>query len=103
MEKALIAAMVSLVAFAGCISDANEPIDSETLAEFANPIVHDHDHDDPFLHDISNNMELVGYHPIREGDINTISEMDLAGGHAFVAEMGYGFHIFDVSEPTEPF
>ncbi len=108
MQKALVALMMSVVALSGCVSDADDtPTDPGELyagfpADFVNPLVHDHDHEDAVLHDVANNIEMTGYNPIREGAINTISEIDMAGGFAYVAEMGFGFHIFDLADPENP-
>ncbi|MGB0652245.1 MAG: LVIVD repeat-containing protein [Thermoplasmatota archaeon] len=97
-----------LVGLAGCLSD--DPVDeaaqgaNDALAPWIDPIILGHDHADPMAHDLANNMELVGFHPLGDdaSPWRSISEIDVAGDHAFVGLMGYGFAIVDLTDPTQP-
>ncbi len=112
--------MLALTAIAGCITDEeNEkpglgddlPLDSDELPldaarPYINPVIlaeEGHDHEAPDQHDISNYMELVGFHPLGDdGPPGAISEIDVAGGYAFLGIMGYGFQVVDITNKTAP-
>jgi hypothetical protein len=74
-----------------------------TLAPFVNPIDLNHDHNDIALHTASNNVELVGFNPIKpDGPGATLGEIDVAGHYAFVAYFDHGFLIIDLSNVSSP-
>ncbi len=102
-----IVPILLLTAFAGCaappgpVDDVVE--DAEEVVEWINPNIIGHDHGDPVAHDIANNITLVGHHPLgNDGPPGGISEIDVAGDHAFLGVMDYGFMIVDISDPSAP-
>ncbi len=63
----------------------------------------EHDHADPTVHDLANNVNLVGFHPLGpDGPPGSVSEIDVAGDYAFLGIMGHGFMIVDISDPSVP-
>ncbi len=98
--------MLLVVTLAGCadVPDSNEAVDEvEDVVEWINPVILEHDHGDPTAHDLANNVTLVGHHPLgSDGPPGGISEIDVAGDHAYLGVMGHGFMILDISDPTDP-
>jgi hypothetical protein len=97
-------AALALVPLAGCLDGGSDAGDgAPAMVPFVNPIILDHEHDDLLAHAIANNVSLVGHDYLGpNGPAGGIAEIDVAGDHAFVALMGYGFAIVDVSDPTDP-
>ncbi len=103
-----ILSLLLVTAFAGCASEPADTVDEakepvEETFEWLAPIVIGHDHADPLLHDLANNMTLVGFNSLGpDGPPGSISEIDVAGGFAFLGVMGYGFLVVDLADPTSP-
>ncbi len=103
-----VVSMLIVTVFAGCASDAPTPVDDvedtlEEVYDWVAPIILGHDHADPTLHDLANNMTSVGFNPLgADGPPGSISEIDVAGGYAFVGVMGFGFQVVDIRDPTDP-
>lgn len=107
--RALLAFLLITTAVAGCLDDrpmaAQDP-EAEARSLYVDPVqfIDDgHDHGDPLTHDVANNITQVGFHPLGDGGPpGSVSEIDVAGDHAFVGVMGHGFMIVDIEDPTDP-
>ncbi len=113
LRAAAVLALLATMAFAGCISSGGddatvappatlEEILSRTMEPFANPIDLEHDHGDLSLHNLSNNVDLVGHVDFGLEPTVTLGEVDIASDYAYVAVFGHGFAIVDVSDPADP-
>ncbi len=100
--------LLVMTALAGCATDGSTGVDDvdgaiEETFEWLSPFVLGHDHSNRTLHNTSNNMTLVGHHALGDnGPPGSISEIDVAGGYAFLGIMGYGFQVVDISDPANP-
>lgn len=73
------------------------------LDPYVNPVILEHDHDDLDAHSISSNVDLIGRDPMGEkGPSGGPGEIEVVGDYAYVALLGYGFAIVDVSDPANP-
>ncbi len=99
----LVVAILLLSSVAGCLSSESPETDLADSVSWANPIILGHDHSDPDVHDLANNMSLVGFNPLGDdGPPGSISELDVAGNYVFVGVMGHGFMIVNITDPTAP-
>lgn len=109
----LAATVLALVLAAGCAS--NEPSADPSPAPVAGlspvvgePIVQDHDHTDPTLHNASHGLRLVAHvKPWGDGSaygVGTVNELAVNGNHVFVSRSNPegGFAIVDLSDPRAP-
>jgi hypothetical protein len=96
---------------AGCLGSVPTASDDVGLAPelpvvldpYVNPIVLEHDHDDLEAHSISSNVELIGRDPMGpEGPPGGPGEIEVVGDYAYVALLGYGFAIVDLTDPAAP-
>ncbi|MHB8604730.1 MAG: LVIVD repeat-containing protein [Thermoplasmatota archaeon] len=105
--------LAALFVLAGCVQvqSPSGPVGAVALPIFTgtNPLVQDHAHNDPSLHNASFNVELVA-HVTPWGDglhfgNGSANELALRGGYAYEARGGPegGFAIFDIADPTHPF
>ncbi|HEX9816902.1 MAG TPA: hypothetical protein VGB18_07970, partial [Candidatus Thermoplasmatota archaeon] len=70
---------------------------------YVNPVILEHDHDDLDAHSISSNVDLIGRDLMGEhGPPGSPGEIEVVGDYAYVALLGFGFAIVDVSDPTAP-
>src|SRR5688500_458023 len=107
----LAAALLVALAFAACLepkdlADSGIPgIPSVPIAleSYVNPVILEHEHDDLDAHSIGSNVDLIGRDPMGEkGPSGGPGEIEVVGDYAYVAMLGYGFAIVDVSDPTAP-
>lgn len=102
----LLAAAIVLAGCAGSDRTGSSDDEQVEVRPWINPNIlseEGHDHADPSSHDIANNMSLVGHHPLGDdGPPGSISEIDVAGDHAFLGVMGFGFQIVDISNMSAP-
>ena len=73
------------------------------LEPYVNPIILEHDHDDLDAHSIGSNVDLVGRDLMgANGPPGGPGEIEVVGDYAYVALLGYGFAIVDISDPAAP-
>ena len=103
-----IAGAVLALALPGCLSDLVDDASGDrpaavALDPFVNPIDLEHEHSDLSLHQLSNNIDLVGHTYMGDnGPPGGLGEIDTAGDYAYVAVFDHGFAIIDLADPTNP-
>lgn len=106
-----LSAIALALALSGCAaSPPGAPLGTDPTPpqvppfEFHSPLVLDHDHSDLAEHNVSNAVTLIGHEPVGAMDLPAggVGEIDVAGNYAYVAIIGYGFAIVDVSDPSKP-
>lgn len=106
MLKASYVGVALALLLAGCIGQG-EPLESSALRlpVLGDPLVLDHDHADPALHDLqtSNVVRLahLAWDPqvLDRYPLQQWGEIDVEGDFAFVAALWSGFSIVDISSP----
>ena len=100
----IVFAVLVLASLAGCAEE--RPRGEGAVHDevgWRNPLVSDHDHTEIHEHGIANNMSLVGHSYLTpQGPPGLLGEMEVAAGHAYVAIIGHGFAILDLSDPARP-
>lgn len=114
---AFVSAAMVLVALAGCIDpgtdDGNDDADATSvdLGTFVNPMLQDHDHSDPDLHDLSWNMVRTGGSLLDMGTrgyaaphaIDIQADLMFVSAYAATGDAVAGVYIFDLSvDPADP-
>lgn len=108
-SKAVVPLALAFLA-AGCIGTGTTPLDAASLdlPILGDPLVLEHDHADPALHDFATSnvrplarlawdSVLLGRYPLQQW-----GEIDVKGDLAFVAALWSGFAIVDVADPEAP-
>lgn len=109
----LAGTLLALALVAGCVADEGAPsippVRSQPLAPvLGEPIVQDHDHTDPSIHNASHNLRLVAHvKPWGDGSEygqGTVNELAVNGQHVYVSRSNPegGFAIVDLSDPRAP-
>lgn len=113
----LLPLLLVLPVLAGCLGgvapeDPSAPTQDPSGPSqlFTNPLIQDHDHKDPALHDLSHNFERLDWDPVGASDASSAGAhaMFVRGDRLFVANYGEvvgadgGFHILDISDPKDP-
>jgi hypothetical protein len=103
--------VATVLAVSGCLQpkdvtgdDGDDVVSASGLLEpYVNPIILEHEHKDLEAHSISSNVDLIGHDLMGpNGPPGGAGEIEVVGDYAYVALLGFGFAIVDISDPTAP-
>lgn len=111
MEQAFpVLFLAGATVLAGCIGAGDQPLEASSLKLpiLGDPLILEHDHEDPALHELSTpNVKLLAHmawdpvlfdrYPARQ-----YGEIDVEGNIAYVAALWSGFAIVDITDATQP-